>query len=65
MYDPREKARRDHLWILDTARYERLEGYIEGRKEGFVAGRTAGREEGERKDEKRDKGSREEDRQTL
>lgn len=51
MYDQREKAQRDHLWALNSAREEgrelgRGEGRIEGRGEGLREGREQGLELG-------------------
>jgi len=39
MYDIREKAARDHQWLINGARKEgRLEGRLEGREEGRLYG---------------------------
>jgi predicted transposase YdaD len=47
MYDRREKAIRDHNWMLNAARQEGLEeGEIKGRIEGKIEGRIEGRIEG-------------------
>jgi predicted transposase/invertase (TIGR01784 family) len=43
MYDQREKALRDHEWMLESAREQ---GREEGREEGHEQGREQGREEG-------------------
>lgn len=43
MYDQREKAQRDHLWALNSAREE---GRELGRGEGRIEGLREGREQG-------------------
>jgi flagellar biosynthesis/type III secretory pathway protein FliH len=47
MYDQREKAQRDHQWLLEGARKEaHKEGREEGREEGHKEGRVEGLEQG-------------------
>ena len=47
MYDQREKAQRDYLWVIESARLDGLEkGRKEGRKEGMEKGEQVGLEKG-------------------
>lgn len=43
MYDQREKAQRDYIWMMTGARQE---GFVEGKEQGLEEGREQGIEEG-------------------